>query len=264
MIQPCANYCCAKISRTPLTKQFFNPCQVRTPIESELLFSGSWVPFLLQTCDPLFPTGSYAHSYGMEELVRLGAIRNEASLASFLENQLLPQIELQELPYLRFAYESLHDIPALCEIDFEIDAWKPAKESREASVQVGIRRLNALRAVSSHSLLEHYNEAIASHIARGHHLCVCAIQTHVQNVPLEAALYAYAYLALSGACAAALKLIRIGQEGIQRALSQTLLHLSNAVDRSLSMERPDAGCFSPLLEIASMRHAHAHERLFIS
>jgi len=37
-----------------------------------------------------------------------------------------------------------------------------------------------------------------------------------------------------------------------------------AVAASLGVAREDAGCFNPLLEIASMRHERAFERLFIS
>jgi urease accessory protein UreF len=30
----------------------------------------AWLPALLQISDAAFPTGSYAHSYGLEEIVR--------------------------------------------------------------------------------------------------------------------------------------------------------------------------------------------------
>ena len=43
--------------------------------------------WLLQTADALFPTGAFAHSLGFEESVRLGAVRDEASLGRFLREQ---------------------------------------------------------------------------------------------------------------------------------------------------------------------------------
>jgi len=63
---------------------------------------------------------------------------------------------------------------------------------------------------------------------------------------------------------ASLKLIRIGQEACQRVLCAMLEHAPAIVRHSLEVERSQAGCFNPLLDIASMRHQTAFERLFIS
>src|SRR6202044_1705518 len=64
----------------------------------------SWLPFLLQTADALFPTGAYAHSLGFEEIVRLGVVQDEGTLRDFLLRQVAPAQERLELPYLRFAF----------------------------------------------------------------------------------------------------------------------------------------------------------------
>ena len=61
------------------------------------------------------------------------------------------------------------------------------------------------------------------------------------------------------------RLIRIGQDGeCNAACVLPALEASAAVARSLKVSREDAGWFDPLLELASMRHEHASERLFIS
>ena len=80
-----------------------------------------WLPFLLQTADALFPTGAYAHSLGFEESVRLGVVRDEATLGEFLRTQIVPAQAQQELPYLRFACAA-RGVDELCAIDREIDA----------------------------------------------------------------------------------------------------------------------------------------------
>src|SRR6187549_2140664 len=147
----------------------------------------SWLPFLLQTADALFPTGAYAHSLGFEECVRLNVVRDEQSLRDFLVEQLVPAQRQQELPYLRFAFEA-QDLGDICTIDREIDAWKLARETREASIQLGLRRLKALRIISDRSRLAEFEQAIAGRRARGHHLVVCALQARVENIPLIAAL----------------------------------------------------------------------------
>ena len=100
--------------------------------------------------------------------------------------------------------------------------------------------------------------------AHGNHLVVCALQARAEGFPLEAARAAYFYQTVSGVCGAALKLIRIGQEGCQRVLRDALSQAAITIRDSLEIERDDAGYFDPLLEIASMRHEFANERLFIS
>ncbi len=225
-----------------------------------------WLPLLLQTADPLFPTGAYAHSLGFEEIVRLGVVRDEPTLQTFLLTQIIPAQRQQELPYLRFAFDAAArgDVEELITIDCEISAWKLAHEAREASCQLGSRRLRALSAIGDAPLLARISERIRAGEMRGHHLVICGAQAALQSVPLEAALATYFYQSLAGVCAAALKLIRIGQDGIQRALAAGLAAAPPTVAASLAVARENAGWFNPLLEIAAMRHEHAHERLFIS
>jgi urease accessory protein len=223
----------------------------------------SWLPFLLQTADALFPTGAYAHSLGFEEAVRLGVVHDEATLLRFLTEHIAPAQEHHELPYLRFAFEA-RDLDELCVIDREIDAWKLAAEARDASAQLGGRRLAALRRIADSAELAAFAEAIASRRIRGHHLVVCALQARAGMLPLHVALATYLYQSLAAICAAALKLIRIGQDACQRVLRTASAEAEAIVQRSLSVTRGDAGWFNPMLEIAAMRHARADERLFIS
>jgi urease accessory protein len=193
----------------------------------------SWLPFLLQTADALFPTGAYAHSLGFEEIVRLGVVRDEGTLRDFLLQQVAPAQERLELPYLRFAFHA-EGAEGLCAIDREIDAWKLAKETRQASAQLGVRRLKALRTISDAAEFAVFETAVQDGQASGHLLVVCALQARVEGAPLAAALAAYYYQSLASICAAALKLIRIGQEGCQRAL-RAACSKSPACDTSAPM-----------------------------
>jgi urease accessory protein len=225
-----------------------------------------WLPYLLQTSDALFPTGAYAHSLGFEECVRLGLVRDAHGLRTFLLDQVVPAQREQELPYLRFAYENACDgyLAELRRLDVEISAWKLAAESREASAQLGTRRLKALRNVCDKPFLAAFDTLIARGACRGHHLIICGLQGAVENVPLRAVLAAYYYQSLAAICAASMKLIRIGQDGCQRALREAAVLANATLDRSLEVPRGRAGWFNPALEIASLRHARAEERLFIS
>jgi len=223
-----------------------------------------WLPLVLQTGDPLFPTGAYAHSLGLEEMARIGVVRNERTLLEFLRRQIIPALAQHELPYLRFTWEAAraNNLKMLCELDGEISAWKLSRELRDASIQLGTRRLKMLLQIAPAELLNAFDARIAAGETPGHHLVVCGLQ--FAQTPMEAALAAYFYQALASFCSASLKLIRIGQEGCQRVLAECLQQASAAIAKSLAVQRDDAGWFNPLLEIASMRHERAFERLFIS
>jgi len=223
-----------------------------------------WLAFVLQTSDPLFPTGAYAHSLGLEEIVRLGVVRDEKTLREFLQNQILPALAQHELPYLRFAREAAlaGNADELCALDCEISAWKIPRELRDASTQLGVRRLKMLGQIAPSAAMSEFEKRIAAGEAKGHHLVVCGLQ--FTAAPLDAALATYLYQTLAAACSAALKLIRIGQESCQRVLADCLKNAPAAIAASLEMERKNAGWFNPLLEIAAMRHERAGERLFIS
>lgn len=226
-----------------------------------------WVTLLLQTSDALFPTGAYAHSLGFEEAVRLGLVRDEATLCEFLREHVATGLAAFELPYVRFAHEAARvaDLSTLAELDAEVGAAKLARETREASAQLGVRRLKALcNILPADPLLAACGEAVANGRMAGHQTVICGMQAMVAGVPLEAALGTYYYQAVAAVGGASLKLIRIGQEGVQRALRSVCREAGAAVARSTRVNREEAGWFDPLLEIASMRHEHAGERLFIS
>jgi len=226
--------------------------------------STDWLPFVLQTSDPLFPTGSYAHSFGLEEFARLSGAPGEADLHRFLELQIVPALTYQELPYLRFAhtYSCGDDLAELVTLDHEITAWKIPSELRSASLGLGSRRLDILLKTASTPLLSALAQRVASGAMPGHHITISAAQ--YSRIPLDAALATYLYQTLSSYCVAALKLIRIGQEACQRVLTASLRRAPAILQGSMEVERGRAGCFNPLLEIASMRHQFAGERLFIS
>lgn len=226
------------------------------------IITTDWLASFLQANDPLFPTGAYAHSFGLEEIVRLGLVRDEATLLTFVQWQLIPLLQNLELPFVRYTHEAAGkgDLDLLLTLNAELDALKLSREARESSTGLGTRRLQTALKLSSHSLLQNF----ARREAAPHHLIAYGLQMHADGVPLRATLSGYFYQALAGCCSASLKLIRIGQDGIQRVLRAGLRESEAAIAHSLTVPRDQAGCFNPLLEIAAMRHEQANERLFIS
>ncbi len=226
----------------------------------------SWLPAVLQTTDPLFPIGSYAHSYGLEEMAALGRVHDENTLLDFIETHIFENLKNLDLPYLHFAYEAIdsQDWESLIEIDQELDAAKMSKEIREASVAQGRQRLRLMLKLKPNPNFKAMSRLRKEEQIRPHHLLVFAAEYLANASPLEIALATWAYQTLAAPCAAALKLIRIGQEGAQSALTQAIESIPGLIDHSMSVEREYVGSFNPLLDIACDRHEQAFSRLFIS
>jgi urease accessory protein len=221
----------------------------------------NWLPWLLQVNDSQFPSGAYAHSLGLEELTQSGVVGNPTELETFLTQQIVPSLLAFELPLLAEAHRfaAADDLVNLRKLDEELEAWKLSAELRAASRQLGSRRLALIRQLDPESA---FSEAYATSSAPCHHLIVCALE--LRSLPMEAAACAYAQQTIAGYATAAMKLMRLGQENCQRIIRRTIVALSQRIPESLMRASSEAGWFNPLLEIASMRHARAHERLFIS
>lgn len=214
--------------------------------------------WLLQANDSSYPSGAYAHSFGLEELVESGVVSKPADLERFLEHQILPALLKFDLPVFARAHRAAgrRDLDALVSIDRELDAWRLPFETQEASRRIGSQRLELLATLDDSEFIASFRNASP----RGHHLIVAAIE--LSSVPLDHAARAFAYQTIAGLTAASMKLIRIGQTACQTILRRTLDLLGNRIDACLSV--PHDGWFNPLLEIASLRHARSHARLFIS
>jgi urease accessory protein len=227
----------------------------------------AWVPALLQISDPLFPTGAYAHSMGLEQWAAACGYSSGKDLEHFFKTYAGPSLARLELPYLRFLRDAVSagDWGGIAEIDAEIDAWKWASELREASVAQGRGRLRLLEKLwpQCDSIAE-YARAFAAKEVHGHHLVVSAIQFERLAVPATAALMAYGYQSLANFVSASVKLLRISPEAAQAALHDGLEQLPAWVVQSQSIARTEAGWFAPAFDIQSARHATAFSRLFIS
>jgi urease accessory protein len=214
--------------------------------------------WLLQASDTAYPSGAYAHSFGLEELVESGVVRDAGSLEHFLVAQILPALLTFDLPFFALAHRAAvaGDAVRLTELDAELDAWRLPAEVRDASRRIGSQRLKLLRQLAPSALVEQY----AAACPLGHHLPVAAIECI--GVPIGMAARAHVFQAIAGFISASMKLLRIGQTACQSIQHRSMQLIGPEIDSSVARQ-PD-GWFNPLLEIASLRHARAHARLFIS
>lgn len=214
--------------------------------------------WLLQANDTAYPSGAYAHSFGLEELVESGVVSTAEDLENFIGKQILPALLTFEIPLFARAHAAAlaEEGSVLLEIDRELDAWRIPAELRDASRRIGSQRLDLLARLDPSPLILRHRELAP----RSHHLVVTALE--LAGVPVAQAARAFGFQSIAGLTAASMKLMRIGQTACQQISRRSLEKLGCQIDTALS--QPPDGWFNPLLEIASLRHARAHSRLFIS
>lgn len=225
-----------------------------------------WLAALLQTADSFYPTGAYAHSFGLEGLVQEGVVRDPATLRTFLLEHALPQLARTDLPLAAQAWTAAGDPPAwdrLRELCLLGSALRGAREPREAAEAIGRQRLE-LAARLHGGLAADFNRRACAEGWPWPACVAAAIEGRALGAPREAVLAAVAYAAAAGLLAAAVKLLRLGQNACQTLLAEALARTPAIVAEAVAIEVTDLGAFNPWWDIAAARHESADFRLFIS
>jgi len=215
---------------------------------------------LLQTTDSLFPTGAFSHSGGLEGLTVDGLVRTAEDAERGIEEILTRSFARIDLPACGLAHRAARsgDLERLVAIDLWVDSLKAPRESREAGRSLGRRRLKAV------SVPEGYRAAVAEGRSPGQQAVVTGVHLAQDGVSREEAMLAFGYGSAAGLVASAMKLLPLGQSRAQDVLSRMGGSMPDLVRSADALALEDLGAFTPLLDIAAMRHETARTRLFIS
>jgi urease accessory protein len=195
---------------------------------------------LLQLADSALPIGAAAHSFGLETLTSEGVLHPD-NLEDFL-TAWLEESGAQEAIFVRRAYAG-----HARELSEELSARKPSRESREASLKLGHRFAQLVNAIAG------------TQIATGLHYSIAFGAAAAQlAIDEDAAVLAYLQQSVAGLVSACQRLMPLGQV----AAARVVWNLKPAIERASAQK--EISCFTPLPEIASMRHPSLETRLFIS
>jgi urease accessory protein len=222
--------------------------------------------FLLQSSDSMFPSGAYAHSFGLEGAVQDDVVCDVKSYSNFLRDFVLPQIIHLELPMAGLAFDAAveADLGRLCSLDERYGAMKATKELRTASARIGTQRLALAADLLDDSFISEVHNANENGQLAGHEVLAVGVQCAQTGMSRSDALGVVYYLSLSVLTNAIVKLIRIGQTDCQRILAANLGQINDVIRRAQVVAEEEIGWFSPLTDIVSARHETAYSRLFIS
>ncbi len=228
--------------------------------------SAAWLVGLLQANDSFYPTGSYAHSFGLEGLVHEGVVRDRATLREFVFRSALPALRHADLPLAAHAWRAfaIPDWPRIGELCVLSSALKSAREARLASENIGRQRAELAASLHASPLAQEFVRRANEHTWPFSSAVSAALEGRALGAPLDAVLAAVVYSNLAALIAAAMKLLRLGQNGAQSLLTEALITSPAFITAAVATPLDEIGWFNPWLDIAAARHETADARMFIS
>ena len=215
---------------------------------------------MLQHGDSFFPSGSVGFSFGVETLVGDGMVRDADDVQRFLVEQIQFRWASAERAVLSAAWRCGVDLQALKLVDAVQEAMTLSRELREGSRRTGAALLSVHRSLNTTGAAE-FSAMIAAGDSPGHLSVVQGLVWRGSNLGLAQCQLLSAHTFCVGVLGAALRLSVIGHLAAQKIL----VALHPLIDSMLNTPTPPlelANAYSPLAEIATMRHQDQTTRLF--
>ena len=214
---------------------------------------------LLQAFDPLFPTGAYTMSGGMETYTQKGLVKDKSNLAAYLKAQMyiLPYSDLGVCAKTAEGEEFIL-MDSLCA------AMKQPFEIRTGSEKLCARFLKAQETLCDYPSLAAYREAIRQEKCRGHYPVAVGLFMRDLNADLDEALELYCYSLLSQTVNHAVKLIPLGQSDGQAALFEAMRLIPAAVQKARAASVDALGVCGCGFDLRAMQHETLQGRLYIN
>lgn len=215
---------------------------------------------LMHLISPTLPIGSFTYSQGIEWAVEVGWIHDAESLQAWLASQLSSNMTQLELPLLKRLYHAwqLEDLAA-------IEIWIAISNASRETSELLLEEKNRGRALTDLLIaLELPHAAQHKPLLSQSQVAAFALASVVWQVPLEQALYGYAWSWLENLVLSAVKIIPLGQTQGQKVLHQMTPLLLITIEQSLKIADDEIGAALPALALASSRHETQYTRLFRS
>jgi len=221
---------------------------------------------LLQFADGLFPSGGFAHSFGLETYVQAGRVRDRHDLERFIAAHLEGSAGPADAAAVAIAVGSARrdDLSAWLALDARLDAMKTVPEFRAASRQMGRQALRIAAGLGADPFLAGLARAADDDRTAAHHATVFGAAVGRGGAEPERAAAAYLYSTAALLVGAGLRLIALGQLDGQRVLAALRGRIERLAAAASTATADGLWSFNPALEIAGIRHAALEMRLFRS
>jgi urease accessory protein len=221
---------------------------------------------LLHFADSAFPTGGYAHSFGLEHYCQVGLVKDRDGLERFLLAQLEgsagPCDATAAAAALRSAARG--DLDGCRQLDEIVEAMKVVREFREGSRQMGRQTLRVAAALTGDERLARYLGEVNGGRAPGHHAIAIGMTAAALGWEAEEAATAFLYSTTALLIGAALRLLPMGQLEGQRVLWGLHPVIRRVACEAAARDAADLWSFTPGIDIQGILHERLESRLFRS
>ena len=218
---------------------------------------------LLQLTDSFFPTGAFAHSFGLETYVQLELVNDPETFETFLRSTLHHGFRNGDVVAIGLTYKAT-EIEQIIDLDARLTAMKVARESREGSIKIGKQFLRNAAILERNEMLDDYAERVRSSRCAGHHAIAYGLVASVAKIDLFSAVLGYLHAHIVGQVSAAVRLIPLKPTDGQRIIQAIRPELIDIARYAGEASMDDLSGFTPGLDIRGMQHERLYSRLFIS
>ena len=211
-----------------------------------------------QIVDSAFPTGLFAHSWGLESAWQHGEVDGGGALRDFVDASIL-QAGHAVLPFVNSAFRSPEQLEAL---DGLAEAFLTNPVANRASRTQGRTLLaTAARVWPSGALaaLKTRADSTCAHVAP-----VSGATFHAIGLPLQTAQKIVLFSTARGVLSAAIRLGIVGSFESQRIQSSSEAWLDVVAERCAELSLVDLAQTAPLIDLLQSRHDCLYSRLFQS
>lgn len=213
---------------------------------------------LLQLSDSSFPSGGFAFSNGLETLANEDVLYDTGDIEGYLRGQLVTRWTSFDRWFLAAALEAHDDIGALGELDWLCEAQNSVASLAAASRRMGRAMLSSHQRIGT-PFAGAYLTALREEAVPGHLPVVQGLIAAALALPRAAAEASALYQLVSAALTAAVRLGRLGALEAQSVYTALAPHMAAVLQAA---PPPEPHAFTPLGDIAAMRHADHATRLF--
>ncbi len=212
--------------------------------------SASSLARLMAWLSPVFPTGGFAYSAGLEQAVADGLVRDEDTLRSWLETLLTRGSFWNEAVLIAGAYNQEQRVAQLSALAASL---APSAERHRETLDQGAAFLDAASAWGDHTLPRETPLPVAIGT-------VC----RQSGLPLADTLTATLQTLVSNQLQVTIRLSLIGQTGAARLLAALEPTVLATAEKTVRATLDDLGGAAFLADIMSARHETLEPRLFLS
>ena len=221
---------------------------------------------LMQIHDSAFPIGSFTQTYGMETYIQEDIIRTKEDLIAYCTSFLFHNLVRGDAILIQEAYAAAReqDMEQLLYLEQLCGAMKLAKESREASVNLGRQFIKTVSPLGTDEFLVAWKTLIDAKEIKGHYAILYGIYSATTGVSMHQAVMIYLFATLNGLVQNAVRAVPFGQTTGVEATYALIEQVTKAAELVSTLTLDDISNNALGIELASMRHEYLFSRLFIS